>query len=296
MQLLVRFIDQFLTVVVLAASRGPPLLISKLISTATSLVTLVSVGTIDLIYFTLNLFLPQKPKGSVVAKGNQGYQGLWPVWQPPVQGVDSRSPCPYLNALANHGILNRSGRAISMSQIRSALRKSIGASWTLAFNTTNSLQGLYGKDTIDLGDLARHGVVEHDASVIRSDAYFQPDQGTPDKTLINELLSTASRPPSKEHPEGALSASDIAKFTKERLAYSKAYNPTFTGLSAFHTLFAGNNLALLLDPVDGDVKLLKTILLEERFPDGFETSFRQRLGYTNFDMELRTVEMLLRVF
>jgi len=56
------------------------------------------------------------------------------------------------------------------------------------------------------------------------------------------------------------------------LAYSKAYNPTFTGLSAFHTLFAGNNLSLLLDPVDGDVKLLKTILLEERFPEGFETS------------------------
>lgn len=78
-----------------------------------------------------------------------------------------------------------------MSQIRSALQKSIGASWTLAYNTTNSLKGLYGKDIIDLGyvisispsspsmlihgramrctcsDLSRHGVVEHDASVIR---------------------------------------------------------------------------------------------------------------------------------
>ena len=99
MELLVRFIDQFLTVVVLVVLRGPPLLISKLISTGTSLVKLLALSTVDLLYFILNLILPQKPKGSVVAKGNQGYGGLWPQWQPPVQGVDSRSPCPYLSAL-----------------------------------------------------------------------------------------------------------------------------------------------------------------------------------------------------
>jgi len=99
MELLVRFINQFLTVVVLAVLRGPPLLISKLISTGTSLVKLVALSTVDFIYFILNLLLPQKPKGTVVAKGNQGYRGLWPEWQAPVQGVDSRSPCPYLSAL-----------------------------------------------------------------------------------------------------------------------------------------------------------------------------------------------------
>lgn len=46
----------------------------------------------------------------------------------------------------------------------------------------------------------------------------------------------------------------------------------FNGLSAFHTLFMGNNLSLLLDTTDGDVRVSKTILMEERFPDGFETS------------------------
>jgi len=99
MELIVRFINQFLTVVVLALVRGPPLLISKLISTGTSLVSFVALSTVDLVCFILNLLLPQKPKGSVVAKGDQGYRGLWPEWQPPVQGADSRSPCPYLSAL-----------------------------------------------------------------------------------------------------------------------------------------------------------------------------------------------------
>lgn len=94
----------------------------------------------------------------------------------------------------------------------------------------------------------------------------------PSKNVINDLLSYASRPVSAEHPEGALSASDIAKFTKARLADSKANNPTYTGLSAFHTLFMGNNLSLLLDTADGDVRSLRTILSEEKFPDGFETS------------------------
>ena len=120
------------------------------------------------------------------------------------------------------------------------------------------------------------GILGHDVFTLDgctgADAYFQPDQGPPTKAIINDLLSSASRPASEEHPEGALSAADIAKFTKGRLAHSKAKNPTFTGLSAFHTLFMGNNLSLLLDTVDGDIRYLRTILLEERFPDGFESS------------------------
>ena len=98
MELLIRFIDQFLTVAVLAVLKIPPLLISKLISTGKSLATLTILNTLDITCFILNLVIPQKPKGTVVAKGNQGYRGQWPEWRPPVEGVDSRSPCPYLSA------------------------------------------------------------------------------------------------------------------------------------------------------------------------------------------------------
>lgn len=104
-----------------------------------------------------------------------------------------------------------------------------------------------------------------------ADTYFQPNQAIPSKTLINSLLASATRPKSEDHPEGALSTADIATFAGKCIADSKRWNPEFTGLSAFHTLFMGSNLGLLFSPVDGDVKDLRTILLEERFPDGFET-------------------------
>jgi hypothetical protein len=104
-----------------------------------------------------------------------------------------------------------------------------------------------------------------------ADAYFQPDQSKPTPDLIERLLASASRPPSALHPEGALSASDISKFLSARIAESKKYNPTYVGLNLVQWLFMLNNSALLLDVVDGDVAALRTILLLERFPDGFET-------------------------
>lgn len=49
-----------------------------------------------------NLLAPKKPEGQVVDAGKPGHGGRWPAYQPP-QPSDSRSPCPALNAMANHG-------------------------------------------------------------------------------------------------------------------------------------------------------------------------------------------------
>jgi len=182
-----------------------------------------------------------------------------------------------------------------MDAVRPAIMKSLNTSYTLTLNTAKGVEQLFGKSTIDLGDLNRHNVIEHDSSALRADTYFQPNQGAPSKAVITALLASATRPKTAEHPEGALSAADIATFAGTRLAESKQHNPEFNGLSAFHTLFMGNNLSLLLDTADGDVKQLRTILLEERFPDGFETWFRHPLGYSLIDMNVRSVEILLRM-
>ena len=50
----------------------------------------------------LNLFLPNRPVGHVVPKGEPGFAGNWPAYVPPSID-DSRSPCPALNTMANHG-------------------------------------------------------------------------------------------------------------------------------------------------------------------------------------------------
>jgi hypothetical protein len=65
----------------------------------------------DLIFFAwdlclalLNLLTPLKRKGHVVPKEHAGHGGRWPEYIAPMEGKDSRSACPALNAMANHGM------------------------------------------------------------------------------------------------------------------------------------------------------------------------------------------------
>ncbi|KAG8775147.1 hypothetical protein FRC12_001647 [Ceratobasidium sp. 428] len=50
-----------------------------------------------------NYVLPRKKIGAVVPQGTGGYGGRWGEYQAPRPG-DARSPCPAINALANHGL------------------------------------------------------------------------------------------------------------------------------------------------------------------------------------------------
>lgn len=56
------------------------------------------------IFLTLgNLVRLSRPIGKVVPEGHPGYGGYWPEYRLPQEG-DSRSCCPCLNAMANHGM------------------------------------------------------------------------------------------------------------------------------------------------------------------------------------------------
>ena len=67
----------------------------------------VTVGVLfwDIGLVFLNLITyPFRPKpGAILRKGLPGYGGKWPEYSPPKKG-DSRSSCPALNAMANHGM------------------------------------------------------------------------------------------------------------------------------------------------------------------------------------------------
>jgi hypothetical protein len=64
-----------------------------------------------------NLVAPDLPKGSVIAPGKPGHAGKWPEFHPPRDG-DSRSPCPAMNAMSNHGILPRDGKKCVFQVLR----------------------------------------------------------------------------------------------------------------------------------------------------------------------------------
>jgi hypothetical protein len=194
--------------------------------------------------------------------------------------------------MANHGILPHDGRNISMKLLDQALVDTFNFSYTLTKDTTDSIKGLFGRETIDLGDLCAHNIVEHDASFLRRDAFFEPDQRKPAKDLILSLLKSATGPVTTEHTLGTITPADLSRFFSLRIAQSKRDNPVFS-MSLVHKFFGVSNASLLYESVGGDVATCHTLLLEERFPEGFETSMRSRFGFTMIDFHLRSLEIAL---
>lgn len=88
----------------------------------------------------------------------------------------------------------------------------------------------YSTGTFNLDELDKHNEIEHDASLIREDTYFEPDQSKIAKPLIEDLLARASG------PHGELTVQDIADAMSQRMADSGAENPEFS-TSARHQFF-----------------------------------------------------------
>ncbi|KAI0774143.1 Cloroperoxidase [Fomes fomentarius] len=117
----------------------------------------------------------------------------------PATPGDSRSPCPALNALANHGYLPHDGRNLTVSQLVSALRHVYGISLPLALLLSlggvakcGHWDGLHM--TADLHDLAKHNAVEHDGSLVHKDTppgeTYAPTAVDP--VLLRHLLETST--------------------------------------------------------------------------------------------------------
>jgi hypothetical protein len=122
------------------------------------------------------------------------------VYRPPIKpgpGVtgDVRSPCPALNTLANHGFLPRSGRNIRPHTFIHGLQSGYNISYPLAaFLTWGSFMLLGQWTKVSLGDLARHGCVEHNASLghrdAPADAEYAPSSW--DAEYVQRLLDESS--------------------------------------------------------------------------------------------------------
>lgn len=91
-----------------------------------------------------------------------------------------RSPCPGLNALANHGFLPRSGKDITRQDVEHA----ISAGYNFAMDTQNTALQLVvdfqlsttgNISTFDLEDLRAHDRIEFDGSLSRADFFFGDD-------------------------------------------------------------------------------------------------------------------------
>jgi hypothetical protein len=75
---------------------------SSIVTFVVDTVTRVVIIVWDVSLTVINIVTPSRHVGSVIAQGCPGAGGHWPAFMPPEEG-DSRSACPALNAMANHG-------------------------------------------------------------------------------------------------------------------------------------------------------------------------------------------------
>jgi hypothetical protein len=154
----------------------------------------------DFVLEVINVFTPKRKKGDVTPYGSPGARGKWPQYVPPREG-DSRSACPGLNAMANHGefirgsicilvsslviyslfwpgILPHDGRNIRFSELTAKVDDTFNFAPTISFFLANlgasMLQRNYMTDTFDLAELDLHNGIEHDASLTRAYQFVRP--------------------------------------------------------------------------------------------------------------------------
>ncbi|KAF8558699.1 Cloroperoxidase [Imleria badia] len=249
------------------------------------------------VFLTLgNVVQFSRPVGKVTPEGHPGYGGYWPEYRPPREG-DSRCACPALNAMANHGIISRSGRGIRFTELTSQIRTTynFGASFCslVPHIAASMLKRSYSKDTFDLEELDLHNGIEHDGSLTRLDTALQPNQSVKHEAFIEELLSFATGKDADGNP--LLTKSDMSRIMGKRRAEAKVTNKAYT-TSLYHRVFGSANSSTMLTIFGGRVEDLRSVLFKERLPEGWESRVRKPNGLTicAFNMTLLPVEFGIR--
>ncbi|KAG6840554.1 hypothetical protein C0991_005871 [Blastosporella zonata] len=168
-------------------------------------------------------------------------------WCPPQDG-DSRSPCPALNTMANHGYIARDGKNLTVWDLASGLKACYNLSIPLAvFLSIGGFALLRRITNISLHEIGEHGRVEHDASLVHEDTP-QGEKYAPTKivpALVERLLADAKT--GDEVGEGSefgdrralMDASDVARARVRR----EKESPRLDGV---HAEIARGEMAIIL--------------------------------------------------
>ncbi|POM60709.1 hypothetical protein PHPALM_30394 [Phytophthora palmivora] len=171
-----------------------------------------------------------------------------------------RSPCPALNALANHGYIPRNGQNIAKGVLKAAIMSVFNMA-----NDTATTQVSQVSDIFSLDFLSKHNAPEHDASLVHTDAYFGHDPMEVNITLADDVLARADA-------NGKIDTTAVAHVRKDRAKLCETTNPECTfGDNEKKKSFT--QAALLLKALgQGDfisVDHAKSFLVEEKIPTDY---------------------------
>ncbi|KAK0755167.1 Chloroperoxidase [Schizothecium vesticola] len=180
----------------------------------------------------INLFLVASTAGVVLA--GPKWPSLEPKghhWLAPGPN-DSRSPCPGLNALANHGYLPRNGREIDINAIRTAVSVAYNyapATFDDAFKEAVDfkLTTTGNASTIHLADLAKHDNIEFDGSLSRNDIFFGDNNHFDAKIWAMTSARLKLNDSGPEKLENYVTVEVAAKAQAARVVDAKKANPSF---------------------------------------------------------------------
>ncbi|KAJ0118605.1 hypothetical protein N8I77_001602 [Diaporthe amygdali] len=153
---------------------------------------------------------------------------------------DIRGPCPMLNALANHAFLPHNGQNIDENTTAKALDTALnippefGKLLHKAAVRTNPNGNL--TNSFNLDHLARHNILEHDASLSRQDAAFG-DNVSFNSTVFNETRSNW---------QDTIDVQQAAQARLTRVKTSNTTNPTFGFTKIGEQFSVGESAAYLI--------------------------------------------------
>jgi len=197
----------------------------------------------------------------------------------PPADTDSRTPCPALNALANHGFLPHDGKAINHDSLKEYLTSVYGFSHAVSLGSVEVAWQLCGKfisgkkAPTDLHEFAKHNVIEHNASLAHADAaegeVYAPV--TTDQGLLQDLVSRSA--------DGQfLTIEDLSRVRVERedaLPVPLSKKDQSTGRAA-----SGLLLNRFGDNEKVPVSDVQTFLGESRIPDTY-TGPKSSMGFVD---------------
>ncbi|KAK3899268.1 Chloroperoxidase [Staphylotrichum tortipilum] len=172
------------------------------------------------------------------------------TWSPPGP-YEVRAPCPMLNTLANHGFLPHHGKDITREVTENALFDALNINKTLGsflFDFALTTNPVANSTTFSLNDLGNHNILEHDASLSRSDAYFG-NVLTFNQSVFDET---------KSYWKGKTVTIEMAARARlARIKTSKATNPTYSMSELGDAFTYGESAAYVVvfgDKTTGTVK------------------------------------------
>ncbi|KAI1770090.1 Cloroperoxidase [Hypoxylon cercidicola] len=189
---------------------------------------------------------------------------------------DFRGPCPMLNTLANHGFLPHDGRNLTKETTVNALASALNFNESLGelmFEMAVVANPQPNATFFTLDQLNVHNVLEHDASLSRSDAFFGNNHVF-NETIFNETRAYWTGP--------ILDADMLANGKVARQLNSKAFNPNYTFTSTIEAFSIGEVIAPIVAFGDLDAATVNRTLVEyffenERFPAEFGWSTRTEM-------------------